>query len=45
MASSRAFLWIFLGEDLAVTIARGEMLLTFLGLIVAPLIAAFLAEN
>jgi arsenite transporter len=39
------FLWIFLGEDFAVTIARGEMLLTFLGLIVAPLIAAFLTEK
>lgn len=38
-------MWIFLGEGFAVTIARGEMLLTFLGLIVAPLIAAFLAEK
>ena len=40
-----AFLWTFLGEDFTVTIARGEMLLTFLGLIVAPLIAAFLTEK
>jgi ACR3 family arsenite efflux pump ArsB len=39
------YLWIFFGDDLALTFARGEMLLAFFGLILAPLFAAFLTER
>lgn len=38
------FLWLFLGEDFAVTLARGNMLQAFAGLILLPLFAAFLTE-
>ena len=39
------YLWIFFDDDLALTFARGEMLLAFFGLILAPLVAAFLTER
>jgi len=39
------YLWIFFGDDLVLTFARGEMLLAFSGLILAPLFAAFLTER
>jgi ACR3 family arsenite transporter len=39
------YLWIFFGEGLAVSLVRGEMLLAFVGLILGPLIAAFLTEK
>ena len=39
------YLWIFFGDDLVLTFARGEMLLAFSGLILAPLFAAFLTEK
>lgn len=40
-----AYLWIFFGDGFAVTVARGEMLWAFVGLILTPLIAAFLTEQ
>ena len=39
------YLWLFLGEDVSVTLVRTEMFLAFAGLIVMPLIAAFLTEK
>jgi ACR3 family arsenite efflux pump ArsB len=39
------YLWIFFGDDLVLTFARGEMLLAFSGLILAPLFTAFLTER
>lgn len=39
------YLWMFFDEDFAVTLARSEMLAAFFGLIVMPLIAAFLTEK
>ena len=39
------YLWIFFDDDLALTFARGEMLLAFFGLILAPLVTAFLTER
>lgn len=39
------YLWAFLGEDLVVTLARGEMLTAFAGLILLPLFAAYLTEK
>lgn len=39
------YLWIFFDDDLALTFARSEMLLAFSGLILAPLVGAFLTER
>jgi len=39
------YLWLFLGSDFATSVARREMLLAFLGLIVLPLLAAFITEK
>ena len=39
------YLWLFLGEDVSVTLVRTEMFLAFAGLIVMPLSAAFLTEK
>lgn len=39
------YLWAFLGEDLVVTLARGEMLTAFVGLILLPLFAAYMTEK
>jgi ACR3 family arsenite efflux pump ArsB len=40
-----AYLWAFFGDGLTVTLARGEMLVAFVGLILTPLFAAFLTEK
>lgn len=39
------YLWLFLGGDLVVTLARGEMLMVFAGLILLPLFAAYVTEK
>ncbi len=39
------YLWLFLGLDFAASIAQQEMLKAFLGLIVLPLVAAFVTER
>ncbi|MFN3532583.1 MAG: arsenic resistance protein [Candidatus Brocadia sp.] len=39
------YLWVFIGKGFAVTLARGEMLVAFAGLILVPLIAAFITEK
>jgi arsenite transporter len=39
------YLWLFLGEAFAVTVARQEMIAAFAGLIVLPLLAAFATEK
>ena len=39
------YLWLFLGENVSVTLVRTEMFLAFAGLIIMPLIAAFLTEK
>jgi arsenite transporter len=39
------YLWIFFGEGLAMSLVRGEMLKAFVGLILVPLLAAFLTEK
>ncbi|RAU19829.1 arsenic resistance protein [Nitrincola tibetensis] len=39
------YLWLFLGFDVALEIAQQEMLLAFFGLILLPLLAAFLTEK
>lgn len=39
------YLWLFLGDSFVVAIARREMLLAFAGLIVLPLLAAFVTEK
>lgn len=39
------YLWLFLGEGVALTLASGDMLRAFVGLIVLPLLAAFATER
>ncbi|CAG0961064.1 Arsenical-resistance protein Acr3 [Methylophilaceae bacterium] len=39
------YLWAFLGEDFIATVAQREMLTAFSGLIVLPLLAAFVTEK
>lgn len=39
------YLWLFLGETFAVTVARQEMIAAFAGLIVLPLLGAFVTEK
>jgi arsenite transporter len=39
------YLWLFLGSDFATSVAQREMLVAFLGLIVLPLLAAFITEK
>lgn len=39
------YLWAFFGEEFATSIAQLEMLLAFFGLIVLPLVAAFLTQK
>ncbi|MEX0605555.1 MAG: arsenic resistance protein [Marinobacter sp.] len=39
------YLWAFFGADFAISVAQREMLMAFFGLIVLPLIAAFLTEK
>ncbi|MDZ7832813.1 MAG: hypothetical protein U5L07_13745 [Desulfobacterales bacterium] len=39
------YLWLFLGSDFAASVAQREMLVAFLGLIVLPLLAAFITEK
>lgn len=40
-----AYLWVFLGGEVLVDLARQEMLLAFLGLIVVPLVLAVLTQS
>ncbi len=39
------YLWVFLGEGFTVALARGEMLNAFIGLILLPLLIAFLTQK
>jgi arsenite transporter len=39
------YLWVFLGAHLAVTISEGDVLWAFAGLILVPLLAAYLTEK
>ena len=39
------YLWVFLGPDFTASVAQREMLPAFLGLIVLPLLAAFITEK
>jgi arsenite transporter len=39
------YLWLFLGSDFATSVAQREMLVAFLGLILLPLLAAFMTEK
>ncbi|MEP9411864.1 MAG: arsenic resistance protein [Candidatus Brocadia sp.] len=39
------YLWVFIGKGFTATLARGEMLVAFVGLILVPLIAAFITEK
>jgi arsenite transporter len=39
------YLWLFIGETFAVTVARREMVAAFVGLIVLPLLGAFVTEK
>lgn len=39
------YLWLFLGEGVALTLASGDMLKAFVGLIVLPLLAALATER
>lgn len=39
------YLWLFLGETFAVTVARQEMIVAFAGLIALPLLGAFVTEK
>ena len=39
------YLWLFLGETFVVTVARQEMIAAFAGLIVLPLMGAFITEK
>lgn len=39
------YLWIFLGTELVVTLAQDAMLIAFIGLILLPLLAAYLTEK
>lgn len=39
------YLWMFLGEGFTMNLARSEMLEAFVGLILVPLIAAFITEK
>ncbi len=45
MAFLPFYLWLFLGETFAVTIARREMIFAFVGLIALPLLGAFVTEK
>lgn len=40
-----AYLWLFFAEDFAITLARGQTLAAFGGLILTPLFAAFFTEK
>lgn len=39
------YLWLFVGETFSITLARKEMFYAFLGLIVLPLLCAYLTER
>lgn len=39
------YLWLFLGETVAIALAQEGMIVAFVGLIIMPLIAAFLTEK
>ncbi len=39
------YLWLFLGEGFTTSVAHGDMLAAFVGLILVPLIAAFITEK
>lgn len=39
------YLWLFLGSDFAASVAQREMLVAFAGLIMLPLLAAFMTEK
>lgn len=39
------YLWLFIGETFAVTVARKEMIAAFAGLIMLPLLGAFVTEK
>ena len=39
------YIWVFLGSEITTSVLQRELILAFLGLIVAPLLAAFATEN
>jgi arsenite transporter len=39
------YVWLFLGTEITASVAQQELILAFVGLIVAPLIAAYLTET